>query len=115
MQERVTYLERLVKTKDENMFKLEERASQLEGDVHRIQEEYREMDNRRQRQFFRTRFDPLQNQNNINMAGQGPARGQSEVARRIETAAGLTHTETRRIDVRELDRVEYQQRAMTIA
>ena len=53
----MTYLSRLVKNKDEAVFKLEEKASRFEGDVHRMQEEYRELDNQRQRKFLRTRFD----------------------------------------------------------
>lgn len=93
----MTYLSRLVKNKDEAVFKLEEKASRFEGDVHRMQEEYREIDNQRQRKFLRTRFDAHQSEqlgrnNALNMSSQGGPRGQNDVATRIATAAGLTQT-----------------------
>ena len=43
----MTYLSRLVKNKDETAFKLEEKASSLEGELHRVKEEYTERDNLR--------------------------------------------------------------------
>ena len=55
--ERISYLSRLLKNKDESVFKLEEKAAKFEGEMHRIQEEYREKDNQRQRKFLRQRFD----------------------------------------------------------
>lgn len=44
------------------MFKLENKTSKLEGDVHRIKEEYRLQDNERQKKFFAKRFEALSQQ-----------------------------------------------------
>ena len=56
LNERVNYLSRLLKNKDEAIFKLENEASTLQGEVIKIQENYRQIDNRRQRELIRSRY-----------------------------------------------------------
>lgn len=51
------WLERLNKNKDDAIFKLETKCAKAEGEMHRVKEEYRQLDNERQRKFLRSRFD----------------------------------------------------------
>jgi lipase chaperone LimK len=103
--ERADYLARLLKNKEEAMFKMEAKASKLEGDIHRIKEEYRQQDNDRQKKFFMKRFEAL-NAQESKTARLMPPRPQSQtvqpaagdVARKMERAASLTLTHTQSID-----------------
>ena len=89
LNERVTYLSRLIKNKDESIFKLEQTAAKFEGDMHKAEEKYRELDNQRQRKFFyKSRFDPTDDRKR-GPTHQGGART-NDVHSKLSNAAGLT-------------------------
>ena len=48
-EQRIKYIQGLLKLKDESLRALEERASKVEGDMHKQAEEFRKRDNERQR------------------------------------------------------------------
>lgn len=56
-QERIQYLARLIKNKDEANFKMETKAANFEGEMIRMKETYRDLDNERQKRFMRQRFE----------------------------------------------------------
>jgi len=50
-------MSRMIKNKDDALFKLEEKAAEFEGEMHRVKQEYEDKDNARQRKFLRTRYE----------------------------------------------------------
>ena len=82
-------MSRLIKNKDEAIFKLEEKAARFEGEMHKEQERYRELDNQRQRKFFfKSRFD----EDERKFPGQGPVK--KDVKGAISSAGALSQTGT---------------------
>lgn len=58
LEERVTYLSRLLKSKNEAVAELEERAASMEGQMRQEQERFRRQENERNRKFFyESRFE----------------------------------------------------------
>ena len=56
-EEKLKWLERLNKNKDDSIFKFEAKTAKAEGEMHRVIEDYRDKDNARQRKFMKQRFD----------------------------------------------------------
>ena len=103
-------MSKMIKNKDDSLFKLEEKAAQYEGEMHRIKQEYIDKDNARQKKFFRTRYEANEQRFNIankNVRGGG---GQS-IMQKLDGAAALTSTTTNRISDEDATRgLEMQRR-----
>ena len=61
LREKQTYLSKLLRTKTDEVRACEETRSELEAKLHRREEEYRKLDNDRQRRFFNQRFQGREN------------------------------------------------------
>lgn len=54
-----TYLSRLLRSQNDSVRKLEEKAAEYESKMHKREEEFRKADNDRMRRFFNARFDNI--------------------------------------------------------
>ena len=98
--EKLKWLERLNKNKDDAIFKLETKCSKAEGEMHRVKEEYRQLDNERQRKFLRSRYDGNDGPGGRHSGPQGGpqhgATGRGNVGSMLQAAGSMT-TGTQRI------------------
>ena len=83
---------------------METKAANFEGEMIRMKEHYRELDNERQKKFMRQRFDVQETRYS---GGRGQIQGgpqRNNVASRLQESASLTETGTRRLNMEEAAR-----------
>lgn len=103
--EKLKWLERLNKNKDDAIFKLETKCAKAEGEMHRVKEEYRQLDNERQRKFLRSRFDGnFDGQGGRPGAPQGPHATRGSIGQMVSAAGALSATGTMRLGDEAADR-----------
>ena len=91
-EQRIKYIQELLKSKDERLRTLEERASKVEGDMHKQAEEFRKRDNERQRQFFFTK-----NFDDITSKVTNQVVDSAAIESRLDKSIKMTETSTQRL------------------
>lgn len=105
-----------VKTKDDTIAILEERVSKLEGEVHRIEETYREKTNEYQKRFLRIRFDQQEQQAKETKASLWKNKLVSGkrvdlLHEKISDAGSLTANDVRHLRDEELEKLSEKQQS----